>query len=190
MNGEIITVSADLNNAQTLKNKLEVFRQIRTFIFDVDGVMTDGRLQVTDAGEFLRTFHTRDGYAIRRAIEEGFNVCVMTGGKGNSIEKRLQVLGIRHYYLGADNKLPIFNSYVAAHNINLFDTIYMGDDLNDYEVIQKVGLACCPCDACPEIISLAHYVSPFKGGDGCVRDVIEKVMKLQGSWMRHLTVSG
>lgn len=190
MSGEIITNNDFMSNAHTLKNKLETFRHIRTFIFDVDGVMTDGKLQVTDEGAFLRTFHTRDGYAIRRAVEEGLNVCVITGGKGNSIEKRLKMLGVRHYYLGIDDKMPVLQNYFDAHNINPFEALYMGDDLNDFGVLQKVGLACCPFDACPEIIGISNYISPFKGGDGCVRDVIEKVMKLQGNWMRHLTISG
>lgn len=190
MNGETIIVNYDMSEAVTLKNRLETFRQIRTFIFDVDGVMTDGKLQVTDAGDFLRTFHTKDGYAIRRAVEEGYNVCVITGGKGNSIEKRLQVLGIKQYYTGADDKLPILKNYIEAHNLKNSEILYMGDDLNDYLVLQQVGLACCPSDACPEIIQICQYISPIKGGDGCVRDVIEKVMKLHGTWMRHLTISG
>lgn len=189
MNGETITVNYDMSEAVTLKNRLEYFRQIRTFIFDVDGVMTDGRLQVTDEGHFLRTFHTKDGYALRRAIEEGYNVCIITGGKGNSIEKRLKGLGITQYYTGADDKLPILTNFLEAHNLKKSEVLYMGDDLNDYLVLQQVGLACCPSDACPEIIQICQYISPIKGGDGCVRDVIEKVMKLHGTWMRHLTIS-
>lgn len=179
-----------MTHSHTFKNKLEAFRQVKTFIFDVDGVMTDGKLQVTDEGAFLRTFHTRDGYAIRRAVEEGYNVCVITGGKGNSIEKRMHILGVRHYYLGIEDKLPVLLKYLEAHNINPLEVLYMGDDLNDYLVLQKVGVPCCPFDACPEIAGIAHYISPIKGGDGCVRDVIEKVMKLHGNWMRHLSISG
>lgn len=189
MNGETTTVNDILSQAKTLKNRLEYFRHIRNFIFDVDGVMTDGTLQVTDAGDFLRTFHTRDGYSIRRAIQEGYNVCIITGGRGNSIEKRLQALGIKQYYTGADIKLPIFQRFMSTHGLNPAETLYMGDDLNDYEVMQKVGLACCPHNACQEIKNLCHYISPVKGGEGCVRDVIEKVMKLQGKWMNNITVS-
>lgn len=189
MNGET-TDNLTFGNTQTLKNRLEYFRYITTFIFDVDGVMTDGKLQVTDAGEFLRTFHTRDGYAIRRAIEEGYTVAVITGGRGNSIEKRLTGLGITQFYTGADVKLPIYQRFIEAHNINPLETLYMGDDLNDFFVMKKVGLAACPADACPEIKEICHYVSPINGGDGCVRDVIEKVMKLQKKWLNHITVSG
>jgi 3-deoxy-D-manno-octulosonate 8-phosphate phosphatase (KDO 8-P phosphatase) len=190
MNGEITTVEYNLNQAHTLKNNLEQFRRIKTFIFDVDGVMTDGKLIVTEGGEFLRTFHTQDGYAIRRAIEEGYNVCIITGGSGNSIEARMKILGIRHYYTGISNKLPIFKRFVESHGLNTDEILYMGDDLNDYEVLKNVGLPCCPANACPEIMALAHYISPKTGGECCVRDVIEKVMKLHGNWMNHLTISG
>jgi 3-deoxy-D-manno-octulosonate 8-phosphate phosphatase (KDO 8-P phosphatase) len=174
---------------KTLKNRLEYFKHIRTFIFDVDGVMTDGTLQVTDAGDALRTFNTRDGYAMRRAVQERYNICVITGGKGNSIERRLKDLGISHYYTGVGDKLPVYQRYIAAHNLNPSEILFMGDDLNDYEVMHKVGLACCPADACTEIIEMAHYISPNSGGKGCVRDVIEKVMKLQGTWDNQYTIS-
>ena len=190
MNGEIINDIYDVRRAHVLKNPLEYFRHIRTFIFDVDGVMTDGKLQVTDAGDFLRTFHTRDGYAIRRAVEEGYNVVVITGGRGNSIERRLTGLGITQYFTGADVKLPIFQRFIEAHNINPLEVLYMGDDLNDFFVMKKAGLATCPADACPEIKDICHYISPIRGGDGCVRDVIEKVMKLRGNWLQNITISG
>ena len=190
MNGEIITVSYDLSNAQTLKNPLEHFKHITTFIFDVDGVMTDGTLQVTNAGDSLRTFHTRDGYAIRRAVEENLNIVVITGGRGNSIESRMKYLGVNQFFTGVGDKLPVFQRFIETHNLNLSEILYMGDDINDLTVMKKVGLACCPADACPEIKDICHYISPILGGKGCVRDVIEKVMKLQRTWMNHISVSG
>jgi 3-deoxy-D-manno-octulosonate 8-phosphate phosphatase (KDO 8-P phosphatase) len=189
MNGETITVNYDLSDAKTLKNRLEYFKHIRTFIFDVDGVMTDGTIQSTDAGEFLRTFHTRDGYAISQAVKEKFNIVVITGGRGNSIENRLKYLGIHQFYTGVGDKLPVFQRFIETHNLNLSEILYMGDDINDLAVMSKVGLACCPADACPEIQEISHYVSPFNGGKGCVRDVIEKVMKLRGNWMNHISIS-
>ena len=183
-------IAFDFRHAATIHNPLGYFREIQTFIFDVDGVMTDGQLLVTEGGEFLRSFNSKDGYAIRRAIEEGYTVCVITGGRGGSIENRMKKLGIHHLFTGADQKLPIFRRYCATHEIDPLKTLYMGDDLNDYEVMQKVGLPCCPADACPEILQISNYVSPVKGGDGCVRDVIEKVMKLHGKWLNHISVSG
>jgi 3-deoxy-D-manno-octulosonate 8-phosphate phosphatase (KDO 8-P phosphatase) len=174
----------------TIKNVLAYFSRITTFVFDVDGVLTDGKLLVTEGGDFLRSFHSRDGYALRRAVDEGYNVCIITGGKGGSIENRLTKLGINHYYTAAGDKVAPFQDYIKTHKINPADVLFMGDDLNDFTVMQKVGLPCCPADACAEIIETCHYISTFKGGDGCVRDVIEKVMKLQGKWLNNIAVSG
>ncbi|MBL7815441.1 MAG: HAD-IIIA family hydrolase [Saprospiraceae bacterium] len=182
-------IEYDLKNAATIHNVLGYFNEINTFVFDVDGVMTDGKLLVTEGGEFLRSFNARDGYAIRLAIEAGYNVCVISGGRGGSIEHRMKRIGIRQVFTGADPKLPVFLRYCEAHNIDPYKTLYMGDDLNDLDVMKKVGLACCPTDACPEIIEVCHYVSPYKGGDGCVRDVVEKVMKLHDNWNKQLTIS-
>jgi 3-deoxy-D-manno-octulosonate 8-phosphate phosphatase (KDO 8-P phosphatase) len=186
---EDFKIEYDLSNAKTLKNVLSYFRNITTFVFDVDGVMTDGTLVVTEGGDSLRTFSVRDGYALRRAVEEGYNICVITGGKGGSIENRMKNLGIKHYYTGASDKVTPFLNYVRTHNIDPMQVLYMGDDLNDLLVMQKVGLPCCPLDACPDIQDISHYISPIKGGAGCVRDVIEKVMKLQDTWMNSTSVS-
>lgn len=183
-------IADDLKNAATIHNPLGYFREINTFIFDVDGVMTDGKLLVTEGGEFLRAFNAKDGYAIRRALEENYNVCVITGGRGNSIEYRMKKLGVSELYVSADPKLPVYERYLSSKGLQHLKVLYMGDDLNDFEIMEKVGLPCCPADACPEIMSLCHYVSPFKGGEGCVRDVIEKVMKIHGKWMNHITTSG
>lgn len=172
-----------------LKNVLSYFKDIDTFVLDVDGVLTDGSILVTEAGEFLRIFNSKDGYAIRRAIEEGYNVVVITGGKGGSIENRLRFLGIKHFYTNATIKLPFLKTYLREHNIESSSVLYMGDDLNDFEAMQNVGLACCPADAANEICHISHYISPLKGGQGCVRDVIEKVLKLQGKWFNKITVS-
>ena len=187
---EELKIAYDLKNAATIHNPLGYFREINTFIFDVDGVMTDGKLLVTEGGEFLRAFNSKDGYAMRRALEEGYNVCVITGGRGGSVEHRMKKLGIRHLFTGADPKLPVYQRYCSINSIQHLKVLYMGDDLNDFEVMKKVGLPCCPADACPEIMAISNYISPFKGGEGCVRDVIEKVMKLHGKWLNHLTVSG
>ena len=185
-----LTNTYEPTKAITLKNRLEYFRNIKTFIFDVDGVLTDGKVLVTEGGEHLRSYHARDGYAIRHALDEGYNVCIITGGSGGSVEERMKKLKVPHYYVNATDKLPILQNYCAAHGIKTEEILYMGDDLNDFSVMQKVGLPCCPFDACNEIIGLSHYISPFKGGEGCVRDVIEKVMKLRGNWMSHISVSG
>jgi 3-deoxy-D-manno-octulosonate 8-phosphate phosphatase (KDO 8-P phosphatase) len=179
-----------MDSSPELKNILSYFKYIDTFFLDVDGVLTDGKVLVTEAGEFLRSFNAKDGYAIRRAVEEGYKVVVITGGKGGSVENRLRYLGIKQFYTNAADKLPILKTYLRENNIDSSTVLYMGDDLNDFEVMQNVGLPCCPADAANEIRNISHYISPLEGGQGCVRDVIEKVMKLQGKWMNHISVSG
>ncbi len=163
-------------------NLLEKFKNIDTFIFDVDGVLTDNSLLVTEQGELLRTMHIRDGYAIKQAVEKGFRICIITGGKSEGVVMRLKALGVQDVYKGINDKLNTFKSYISENNIDPENILYMGDDLPDYEVMRRVGLPTCPADSVPEIIQISQYVSPMNGGKGCARDVIEKVMKLQQKW--------
>ena len=163
-------------------NILENFKTIKTFIFDVDGVLTDNTLLITEAGEFLRTMNCRDGYAIRRAVTEGYRICIITGGRSQGVIKRLEGLGITEIFSGMDDKLPAYRRYMESHDLDPETVLYMGDDEPDYAVMRLVGLPCCPADAVPNIVEVARYVSPLKGGTGCVRDVIEKVMRLQKKW--------
>lgn len=161
-------------------NVLSLFKPIKHFIFDVDGVLTDGTLLVEGSGHLARTMHARDGYAMHTAIKKGYDVIIITGGKSEAVEKRLRGLGIEQVFIGVKDKVAVLESIT---NIDLEKTIYMGDDMPDYEVIQKVGLPTCPQDACNEIKDLCKYVSPIDGGQGCVRDVIEKVLKLNNDWL-------
>lgn len=163
-------------------NLLESFKDIQTFIFDVDGVLTDSTLLITEKGELLRQMNVRDGYAMKHAIEEGYRICIITGGNSAGVTSRLKGLGIQEIHSGISNKILTYNQLVERHDLDEGSILYMGDDLPDYEVMRRVGLPACPNDAAQEIIELAQYVSPFKGGTGCVRDVIEKVMKLHGKW--------
>lgn len=166
-------------------NHLEKFRDIRTFIFDVDGVLTDGSLIVLENGSLLRQMNIRDGYAIRRAIEMGYKVCIITGGKSLGVESRLSKLGVEDIFSGVQDKLPVYNTLLEKYQLDESLILYMGDDLPDYQVMRKVGFPCCPADAAPEIISLSRYVSPKPGGKGCVRDVIEKVLRLNYHWLEE-----
>lgn len=163
-------------------NHLEKFRDIHTFIFDVDGVLTNNEVLVLEEGQLLRKMNIRDGYALKRAVREGFRVCVITGGKSEGVRKRLEALGIPDVFLGRQEKLDTFKEYLTANDIDPAGVLYMGDDLPDYPLMRRVGLPACPQDAAPEILRIAVYVSHRKGGDGCVRDVIEKVLRLQGKW--------
>lgn len=162
---------------------MQSFNQITTFIFDVDGVLTDGSVFVTETGEQCRTFNTKDGYAIQLAVKCGYNVCVITGGKSEGVRHRLNSLGVTDIYLGAHTKIDLFKAYITDKAIDAAGILYMGDDIPDIGVMQQVALPTCPADAAEEVKAAAKYISPVLGGRGCVRDVIEKVLKIQGKWM-------
>lgn len=155
---------------------------ITTFIFDVDGVLTDGMVHVTPEGEILRHMNIRDGFAIKAALESGYNVCIISGGKNEGVRIRLRNLGVTDIYLGSPDKVETFKVYTDIYRIKPEQVLYMGDDIPDYHVMQLVGLPTCPQDASPEIKSISNYISHVNGGKGAARDVIEQVMKVQGKW--------
>lgn len=163
-------------------NFLEKFRGIDTFIFDVDGVLTNNEILVLNSGELLRTMNIRDGFAIKRAVQEGYQVAIITGGNSVGVQKRLEGLGVKDIFLGISDKKTTFLRFLQERKIDAAGVLYMGDDLPDYEVMRMVGLPACPNDAAVEITEVAQYISPIKGGQGCVRDVIEKVLRLHGRW--------
>jgi len=154
---------------------------IKAFAFDVDGVLTDSTLIVM-LGELYRVMNIRDGYALHEAVNAGYPVFIISGGNSESVRERLSKLGIREVHLGVKDKVKTLSGLLDSHGLNWNDVAYMGDDLPDYEVIQKAGLRTCPQDAVPEIKSLCQYVSPIQGGRGCARDLIEQVMRVQGKW--------
>ena len=167
------------------KSYKEYLEHITTFIFDVDGVLTDGTITITTDGEMLRTMHTKDGFAIKTALQAGFHVCIISGGTNEGVRKRLSGLGVTDVYLGAHNKVDQLNEYLATNNLKVENVLYMGDDIPDYPVMKMAGLPCCPQDAVPEIKAISKYISHKFGGKGCVRDVIEQVLKVQGKWNGH-----
>ena len=160
----------------------EIMNDITTFIFDVDGVLTDGSVFVTNEGEMLRTMNIRDGFALKAAIESGYNVCVISGGSNEGVRIRLKNLGITDIHLGTPDKVKTFKEYIELNTINAEQVLYMGDDIPDYHVMKLVGLPSCPQDSCPEIKSISRYISHVNGGKGAARDVIEQVMRVQGKW--------
>jgi 3-deoxy-D-manno-octulosonate 8-phosphate phosphatase (KDO 8-P phosphatase) len=164
-------------------NVLEKFKDITTFIFDVDGVLTDNTLHITESGELLRSMNARDGFAMKLALESDYNIAIITGGKSEGVVKRLNGLGIVDIYKGIHDKVEAYHDYLACYDIRPENILYMGDDVPDFDVMRRVGLPTCPADAVPEIIQVAQYVSPKNGGQGCVRDVIEKVMRLHNKWI-------
>lgn len=170
------------------KSYKEIMNQINTFVFDVDGVLTDGTVHISPTGELLRAMNIRDGFAMKAAIESGYNVCIISGGSNEGVRLRLRNLGITDIYLGAPDKVATFKEYCDIYQIKPEEVLYMGDDIPDFHVMQKVGLPTCPQDAVPEIKQISHYISHVLGGKGAVRDVIEQVMKVQGKW--HLYYNG
>jgi len=167
------------------KSYKEIMNDITTFIFDVDGVLTDSSVFVTSEGEILRTMNIRDGYAMKAAVESGYNLCVISGGSNEGVRVRLQNLGIKDIHLGTPDKVKTFNEYIGINNIKPEQVLYMGDDIPDFHVMKLVGLPTCPQDASPEIKNISRYISHVKGGRGAARDVIEQVMKVQGKWMEY-----
>lgn len=160
----------------------ELLQYITTFIFDVDGVLTDGRLLISDNGELLRTMNARDGYAMKIAIDQGFNVCIITGGRNEGVRQRLQDLGVQAIYLNASDKTGYMQTYMTDMGLTAQEVLYMGDDIPDIPVMRMAGMACCPQDAVNEVKAISHYISHRNGGDSCVRDVIEQVLKVHGKW--------
>ena len=162
---------------------LQKLKNITTFIFDVDGVLTDGSVQVMDNGQSLRTFNIKDGYAMQLAVKRGYHVCIISGGDGIAMAKRFHNLGITDVFLAAGDKVEIFKQYIADKTIAASEVLYMGDDIPDLKVMKLVGLPTCPADAVEEIKEISEFISPFNGGKTAARDIIEKVMKVQGKWL-------
>jgi 3-deoxy-D-manno-octulosonate 8-phosphate phosphatase (KDO 8-P phosphatase) len=163
-------------------NLLELFAPVRTFVFDVDGVLTDGSLMLTEDGHMLRNMNIKDGFAMQLAIKKGYSVWVITGGKSEAVRLRLNKLGVQEVHIGIDSKKEFLNQLAHNSKTTYESILYMGDDIPDLAAMQQCGLPCCPADAASEIKQVAKYISPFNGGKGCVRDVIEKALKLNGDW--------
>jgi len=167
-----------------MKNYKEILSQIKTFIFDVDGVLTDGSLTITSNGEMLRTMNVKDGFAMKAALDAGYKIAIISGGTNEGVRDRLEALGIEFIYLGAHNKIKQLNSFIKSSNVDLKNILYMGDDIPDIPVLKIVGLSCCPQDAVNEVKDNCNYISSKNGGKGAVRDVIEQVMKIHDKWNR------
>ena len=141
----------------------ELLNNITTFIFDVDGVLTDSTVHITPNGEMLRTMNIRDGFAMKAAIESGYNVCIISGGNNEGVRIRLKNLGITDIHLAAPNKVETFKEYIELYHINPEHVLYMGDDIPDFHVMKLVGLPTCPQDAAQEIKAISKYISHKNG---------------------------
>jgi 3-deoxy-D-manno-octulosonate 8-phosphate phosphatase (KDO 8-P phosphatase) len=169
------------------KNYKEYLKDITTFIFDVDGVLTDGSILVTTKGEMLRKMNVKDGYALKTAITKGYNICIITGGNNQGVIERLKGLGINDIYFGAHHKEEPLEEYLEIYDINPENVLYMGDDMPDIPPMKRVKLATCPQNAIAEVKAISDYVSHKNGGEGCVRDIIEQVLKVRGDWNNNFS---
>ena len=165
---------------------LEKLKYIRAILLDVDGVLTNGNLLLTESGEQLRQFNIKDGYALQLAVKRGIKIAALSGARSNGVEHRLRGLGIQDVFLGLDSKVEVYQNYLAQNNLTSEEVLFMGDDMPDLQVMTMVGLAVCPADAVEEIKAISHYISPKNGGEGCVRDIVEKVLKIQNLWFEQL----
>ena len=170
-------------------NVLSNFKKIKAFVLDVDGVLTDGSLLLMEDGQMARRMNIKDGYALQLAIKKGYYILVISGANSDAVKLRLQKLGLNEIFMGVLNKKNKLIEFVTRHNLSSEQILYMGDDIPDLEAMQLAGLPCCPADAVPEIKTISQYISPINGGHGCVRDIIEKVLKLNDHWAVDESVS-
>ncbi len=166
-----------------MNNSKEDLAKVRALVFDVDGVLSSSMLYVYPGGELMRSMNIKDGYAIQYAVRKGYSVAIISGGNSGAIKKRFRRLGVRDIYLKSHNKKKDLEDFLSRRKLSHEQVLYMGDDLPDYEVMNAVGYPACPADAVEEIKVISKYISDKHGGDGCVRDVIEQVLRLQEKWM-------
>ena len=166
-------------------------KSIKAMAFDVDGVLSTNNVTlIENATQPCRTANIKDGYALQLAVKCGLQLAIITGGNSQAVKNRYQALGIQNVFLASAIKINTFNEWINTLDIQPQEVLYMGDDIPDYEVMKACGCSCCPADAANEIKSIATYISPQKGGEGCVRDVVEQVLKAQGQWMNHAKAFG
>ncbi len=163
-------------------NVLELFKPITTFVFDIDGVLTDSSLLIMPGGIMVRRMNIKDGYALQLAVKRSYRVLIISGSTSPEIEDRLLKLGVKDFSMQAEDKKIVLQEFMLKNNLTQKEILFMGDDIPDYGVMNFVGLPCCPADAVMEIKQISKYISPLKAGESCARDVIEKVMKLRGDW--------
>lgn len=164
------------------KNFKEKLAQVGAMVFDVDGVLTDGSIIPLVDGDFIRCYNAKDGYAISYAVKHGYNVCIISGGYGPTLVSRMERLGIKHLYVNCMDKIAALKEFCSNVGVGLENVMFMGDDIPDLECLRAVGVPVCPADAASEIIEASCYVSQFNGGRGCVRDVVEQVLRAHGEW--------
>ena len=167
----------------------EELTKVKAFVFDIDGVISTATQVLSPEGDTVRTSNLKDGFALMYAIRIGYPVCVITGGKTIDVINRCEKVGIKDLYTGSLKKLPCLIDFLEKNNLEADEVMYMGDDLPDYPVMMAVGVPVCPRDAAHEIKAISHYISDKDGGQGCVRDVLEQVLRAQGKWINCETMN-
>lgn len=166
-------------------NYKEKLQAVKAFVFDFDGVMTDGSVWVYADKETVRCGNIKDGYAIQYAVKKGYTIAVISGATSMSIDNRMAMLGVTQCYTGCGDKIKTYEEFLAKNNLRDEQVLCMGDDLPDYPLLKRAGIAACPADAAVEIKEIVDYISIYNGGHGCVRDVIEQVLRLHGQWFHQ-----
>jgi 3-deoxy-D-manno-octulosonate 8-phosphate phosphatase (KDO 8-P phosphatase) len=157
-------------------------KNIKAFIFDVDGVLSRDTSPLNEDGDPVRTANVKDGFAIRNAINSGFQVAVITGGFVERVRLRHEKLGVIYYYDKVRDKVECLYDFMEKTGIEAKHILFMGDDLVDYKIMTEVGIPVCPKDAVADIKAISKYISDKNGGEGCVRDVIEQTLRAQNKW--------
>ncbi len=168
-----------------MSNFKEDLQKVKAFVFDVDGVYSSSKILLHPSGDLMRSMHIKDGFATQYAIRKGYPIAIITGGNSESVRERFHKLGVKDIYLGSFHKMQDFEHFTSRYGLEAANILYMGDDLPDYPVMKIVGFPTCPSDAVEEIKAVARYISDKPGGEGCVRDIIEQVMRLHGKWMQE-----
>jgi 3-deoxy-D-manno-octulosonate 8-phosphate phosphatase (KDO 8-P phosphatase) len=163
---------------------------VKAIIFDVDGVLSLSTIQMSPAGLPVRTVNIKDGYAIQLAIKMGMKIAIISGGTDPSIEERYRKLGMTDIFMSCSTKIQVLNQYLADNHLSAVEVIYVGDDIPDYEIMKVVGCPCCPADACSDIKEISTYISPYEGGKGCARDIIEQILRAKGLWLSSAKAFG
>jgi 3-deoxy-D-manno-octulosonate 8-phosphate phosphatase (KDO 8-P phosphatase) len=163
-------------------NVLTLLKDVRMVALDVDGVLTNGTLLLLENGQQARTMHIRDGYALQLAVKQGLKIVIISGAEDRAVVMRLQKLGITDIHTGVSDKKSLLTQILHSEGFQRHQVAFMGDDLPDLGVMRDTAIACCPQDAATEILAVSAFISEKKGGEGCVRDLIEKILRLQGQW--------
>ena len=167
-------------------NFKEKLNKIKAFAFDVDGVFTDGQVYLMAGNEYVRSMNIKDGYAVQHCVKMGYPVAIISGGSSEEVRKRFQNLGVTDIYLSSSNKMDDFADFKFKYHLEYEEILYMGDDIPDYHVLGKACIGSCPADAANEIKQISEYISDKKGGEGCVRDAIEQVLRLNDQWLNEI----